>query len=585
LIQRTGLLEQRPDRRLVGDIECRVFDLTVFAPRRRNETSRRAVPMNSIGSAAMGSRHGLSEVESFSESISDNVAYDVRSARISGAVQGRESLSRGLAPKVLEIRARWFPDVPAGVWSWCDPSLISNLLRRLLMTLRWNWLSVAASLLGSFGWCSDGLAQALPLPDKDVSSIYQRLLGQIARIPIVDMHAHPGYWDDPDVDAMAVATTDLDPLRTRASNPEWVAAAKALFDYPYSDFAPEHLRWLHQKDEELRTQWGKEYFSKILDRAGIQVSAANRVAMDYLENNPRFRFVFFVDPFMFPFDNQRLRINPDRDVYFPIQEKVLRRYLEQAGLSQVPADLRGYEAFMRRFLEHQREHGALALKFEAPYFRSLVNITDPPREQAEAIYARYHAGAAIPSADEYRVFQDYVFRYLIAQASPLHLQVHIHSAVGSGKYYHLAEGNAMNLENVLRDPRYKDNIFVLIHGGFPFERQSIWLAALPNVYLDSSEFNILVYPAEYARTLKQWFELFPEKVVFGSDAFPYSRDVAAPATYWLAVQTSRTAAAAALAEMVAEGEVTESRALEIARGYLHDNAARLFGIELLPAQQ
>jgi hypothetical protein len=78
-----------------------------------------------------------------------------------------------------------------------------------------------------------------------------------------------------------------------------------------------------------------------------------------------------------------------------------------------------------------------------------------------------------------------------------------------------------------------------------------------------------------------------EKVVFGSDAFPYSKEVAAPETYWLAVRAARTAAAAALAEMISEGETTESRALEIAREYFHDNRARLFGINsiCLPLQQ
>jgi hypothetical protein len=420
------------------------------------------------------------------------------------------------------------------------------------------------------------------LPGKDVTAIYDRLLQKIEKIPIVDMHAHPGYWDDPDVDAMAVTPSDLDPARSRLSNAEWAAAAKALFGYPYSDFSPEHVRWLDQKDDELRTQWGREYFSKILDKVGIQVSVANRVAMDYLENNPRFRWVFFVDPFMFPFDNQKLAINPDRVVYFPIQEKVLHRYLQQVGLSKLPADFAGYEAAIHHVLEQDKQRGAVALKFEAPYFRSLVNITDPPREQAEAIYNKYSAGG-IPTTEEYLNFQDYIFRSLIAQAAPLHLQVHIHSAVGSGKYYRLAEGNAMVLENILRDPRYADTTFVMIHGGFPYTEQSIWLAALPNVYLDTSEFNTLVYPAQYSRILKEWFEIFPEKVVFGSDCFPSSREIAAPESYWLAIRTARSAVAAALAEMISEGEITEVRAIEIARHYFHDTTAQLFGIATLPA--
>jgi hypothetical protein len=428
-------------------------------------------------------------------------------------------------------------------------------------------------------------AQAQPLPGPDVPAIYERLLPQIEKIPIVDMHAHPGYWDDPDVDAMAVTVTELDPLRTRAANPEWASAAKALYGYPYADFSPEHVRWLDQKDDELREQWGNEYWSKMLDKLGIQVGVANRVAMDYLAGSPRFRWVVFVDPFMFPFNNRDLAINPDRAVYFPIQEKALHSYMAQAGVSQLPPDLTGYEALMRRVLDQDKQQqGAVAIKFEAPYFRSLVNISDPPREQAESIYRKYAAGG-IPSADDYRVFQDYVFRYLIAQAGPRHLEVHIHSAVGSGNYYHLREGNAMDLENILRDPKYKDTVFVLIHGGFPYDRESIWLAALPNVYLDSSEFITLVFPGEYSHVLKLWFETFPEKVVFGSDAFPYSREVNVPETYWLAVHTARTAAAAALAEMVSQREVTESRALEIAREYFHDTTAHLFGLPALQPQQ
>jgi hypothetical protein len=448
------------------------------------------------------------------------------------------------------------------------------------MNLGSKWLSVVICLASALSFCTTGWAQARPLVGQDVQAIYQRLLGQIEKIPIVDMHAHPGYWDDTDVDAMAVTVTDLDPYRTRATNPEWAAAAKALFGYPYSDFSPEHVQWLYKKDDELRKQWGKDYMTKILDLVGIQVGVANRVAMDYLEGNPRFRFVVFVDPFMFPFNNRDLAINPDRALFFPIQEKALHRYMAQAGASQLPADLAGYEALMRRVIEQDKQQGAVAIKFEAPYFRSLVNITDPPREKAAAIYDKYRAGG-VPSAEEYLVFQDYVFRYLIAQAGPQKLEVHIHSAVGSGNYYHLREGNAMDLENILRDPRYKDTIFVMIHGGYPYDRESIWLAALPNVYLDGSEFILLVYPAEYKRILKNWFEIYPEKIVFGSDCFPYSREVAVPETYWLAIYTARTASAAALAEMVSEGEVSEDKAMDIARDFFHDTSARLFGLPTL----
>lgn len=41
--------------------------------------------------------------------------------RILGAVKGKELFLESFAPKVLEIRRRWFPDA-RDVWSWCDPT-------------------------------------------------------------------------------------------------------------------------------------------------------------------------------------------------------------------------------------------------------------------------------------------------------------------------------------------------------------------------------------------------------------------------------------------------------------------------------
>jgi len=162
------------------------------------------------------------------------------------------------------------------------------------------------------------------------------------------------------------------------------------------------------------------------------------------------------------------------------------------------------------------------------------------------------------------------------EAGRLKLPVHIHTAVGIGDYFNLTEGNIMNLENVLRDPRYSNVTFVMIHGGYPLERQAIWLAAVKNVYLDSSLTEIILYPSEFKHTLKQWLETFPDKITFGSDSFPYNETLGAEESYWLGVQSARTALAAALAEMISMGEVNEAQAMQLAHGYLHDNAVALY---------
>src|ERR1700677_2540002 len=179
-------------------------------------------------------------------------------------------------------------------------------------------------------------AQARPLPGPDVQQIYQRLLPQIEKIPAFDHHAHPGFADDPDVDAMAAPPEFSEAVRTRDDNPELIVAAKALFGYPYADLSPEHAKWLVAKKTELRKQYpGTAYFDMILDKINTESSAANRAMMpDYLDAK-RFPWVFFVDSFMWPFNNQRETArNPDEEVYIPLQEKMLHRWMQQESASK-----------------------------------------------------------------------------------------------------------------------------------------------------------------------------------------------------------------------------------------------------------
>lgn len=417
-------------------------------------------------------------------------------------------------------------------------------------------------------------AQARPFPGPDVQQIYQRLLPQIEKIAIFDHHAHPGFPDDADVDAMA-APPGSAAFRERDSNPELIAAAKALFGYPYNDLSPEHSKWLVQKKAELKKSQGNNYFSGILDKLNIESSVANRAMMAPYLDPKRFRWVFFADAFMWPFDNrlQRAR-NADEEVYIPLQEKMLHRWMQQENVSKLPASFADYLSLISRTLDDNQKNGGIAMKFEVAYFRS-TKFGDPTREQAEDVYKRFVDGG-VPNAQEYKTFQDYIFRYLVTEGGRLHLPVHIHSAVGIGDYFSLSESGIMNLENILRDPRYSGTTFVMIHGGYPFEREAIWLAAVKNVYMESSYQEIVMYPSEFKHSLKQWLETFPDKITFGTDCFPYNDVLGAEESYWLGVQSGRSALAAALAEMVSMGELSEPKALEMAKAFLHDTATGIY---------
>ncbi len=420
------------------------------------------------------------------------------------------------------------------------------------------------------------LPAAVPASPAAYQQTYDRLLKTINAIPIFDNHGHPGFADDPDVDAMTSPPELSTPLRLRDDNPELIAASRALFGYPYDDHSPEHLQWLVKKKAALRQeQKGYQYFDTILDRLNIEQAVANRVVLGLYLSPKRFRWVFFVDSLLFPFDNHAvIARNGDLAVYVPLQEKKLRNELAQENLHQLPATFDDYLQFVTRLVEDNQQHGGVGIKFEIGYFRSL-HFGDPPKPTAEAIYEKYRSGG-IPSEAEYRDFQDYLFRYLISEAGRLHLPVLIHSAVGVGDYYSVSNSTALNLENILRDPRYQTTTFVLLHGGYPFQEQAIWLTARKNVYLDSSLMGLYLYPADFKNVLRHWLLLYPDKVLFGSDAFPFNEAIGAEESYWIAVRSARIALTAALTEMILNHEVTEQQALAFAHAYLHDNAARLY---------
>ena len=219
------------------------------------------------------------------------------------------------------------------------------------------------------------------------------------------------------------------------TTPELIEASKALFSYPYTDNSPEHLKWLVAKKAELRQSYpGYQYFDRILDKLNVETMMANRVAMpDYLDPK-RFHWVFFVDSFLFPLDNRDLTArNIDEGVYVPLQEKLLKRELAQAGLTTLPKTFPAYLAFVTRILEQNRSHGGVSIKFEIAYFRTL-HFDDPPEAMAAAIYDRNHGGGR-PTTAEHTAFEDFMFRYLLREAGRLHLAVQIHTAVGTGDFF------------------------------------------------------------------------------------------------------------------------------------------------------
>ena len=152
------------------------------------------------------------------------------------------------------------------------------------------------------------LAQATPDP---------ALLAEINAIRAVDNHAHPLQFvneGETDADeAFSGPAQPMDaPVRLRPDNHEYVAAWRSLYGYAHDDMSEPHLRELASSKRRVRQERGEGYPAWVLDRLGIEVMLANRVAMGRGLTSPRFRWVPFADPLMYPLSNARAgRANPD----------------------------------------------------------------------------------------------------------------------------------------------------------------------------------------------------------------------------------------------------------------------------------
>ena len=87
------------------------------------------------------------------------------------------------------------------------------------------------------------------------------------------------------------------------------------------------------------------------------------------------------------------------------------------------------------------------------------------------------------------------------------------------------------------------------------------------------------YPRAVSQVLREWLEFAPDKVLFGTDAYPYSEESGWEQSGWIASQTGREALGLALTEMLNDGEITRERAMELAHMVLHDNAAKLYSLK------
>lgn len=394
------------------------------------------------------------------------------------------------------------------------------------------------------------------------------LFAAIQKIRAVDNHAHvlparspdPAEAERPD----PLGKTPFEyPVRLRVTNPEYVEAWRALYGYKHRDMTVDHAREALRAKLRLMQEKGTGYPSWVLDQTGIDIILVNVSSLGPGQNAPRFLWVPGADGFLFPFAGEEERINWFR---------------KEVGLDSLPTTLNVYMDTIRKRLVQWKKAGAVAIKFAVAYVRPLdfARVSD---EEANRVF-EHHCRDGKPSANDYRILQDFLFRFTAREAGRQGLIVHIHTGIGAEPYFNITGSNPMLLETMFNDPALRQTNFVIIHGGWPFEREAGVMLIKPNVYADFSTQTFLRSTEALSEVLREWLEWYPEKVLFGTDAYPDDTPLANwDEKLWLATRTAREALALALTQMMSAGEITRQRALELARMVLRNNAVKLYGLE------
>ena len=254
--------------------------------------------------------------------------------------------------------------------------------------------------------------------------------------------------------------------------------------------------------------------------------------------------------------------------------EVLRIETLAEDLLLTAPDFQSFEAQFRAALSAAKQRGAVALKSIVAY-RSGLAVQVVPASEARQTFQQLKAlveqqGRLRLSA---KVLLDYCVAIALEEARRLELPVQFHTGFGDPDI-DLLTANPALLRPLLADSRYAGVPIVLLHMGYPYVRESAFLASLyPDVYVDLSLMLPLLRPV-LAHLLQELLALAPAtKVLYGSDAHSQ------PELFWLGARYGRWTLGKILADWIDDDTVEAHDALEIAQRICFRNALELYRLD------
>jgi uncharacterized protein len=254
--------------------------------------------------------------------------------------------------------------------------------------------------------------------------------------------------------------------------------------------------------------------------------------------------------------------------------EVLRIETLAEDLLLTTADFQSFEAQFRDALSAAKQRGAVALKSIVAY-RSGLAVQMVPVSEAGQTFQQLKA--LVERQGRLRLtakpLLDYCVGLALEEARRLGLPVQFHTGFGDPDI-DLLTANPALLRPLLADSRYAGVPIVLLHMGYPYIRESAFLASLyPDVYVDLSLAVPLLRPV-LPQLMRELLALAPAtKLLYGSDAHSQ------PEMFWLGARYGRWSLGKILADWIDDDTIEEHQALEIAEHICFRNALELYRLD------
>jgi len=255
-----------------------------------------------------------------------------------------------------------------------------------------------------------------------------------------------------------------------------------------------------------------------------------------------------------------------------IPGKVLRLFQMSTAIKRMLPHFDTYQEMLDRFQQALtsavKDDGFVGVK---AHLAEEVGFGFEPKPVTRTSFAAAKSGDTISFKGLYMA----VFKETMLLCQEMGIPMHLHTGITGGLWDgQIHDADPFLLVPLLRQPEFLRTKVVLLHGAHPwFKHASAVAHSLPHVWVDMSWTTPWI-SLRLVESYREMIGMMPlSKLMIGSGGH------GTPEIAWLSAKTAKIALREVLGDAVRLDLLDNARAEELGRMILHDNAARLYGLD------